>query len=112
MDEMVFFPFRERKLNPKEIQELIKKLAKKYNVPVPEWRIVGEKPKKEKIEKPRFGPITTFERKTIDVLGSFLVASDGTCCIEFYGPPTEETIKHEFKHYVDWLRGHLERESI
>jgi hypothetical protein len=91
---------------------LIRRLAEKYKVPVPEWRIAGERSRKEKGEKPKFGPVTTFETKMIDVSGAFLVVSDGTCSIEFYGPPTKETVEHEFRHYVDWLHGTFKREKI
>ena len=107
---MVFFPYKQR-LSHKEIEELIKNLARKYRVPAPEWRIVGKEAKKDRVETPQFGRITTFKTKTVDVSGAFLVASDGTCSIEFYGSPTKETVEHEFKHYVDWLYGILKREK-
>jgi len=108
----LFFPYEGRKLGPKEVEKLIKKLAKKHNVPVPGWRIVGEGPKPDKVEKPKLGPVTTFQTKIIHVGGAFLPASDGTCSIEFYGPPTKEVVEHEFRHYVDWLHGTLKREKI
>jgi len=108
----LFFPYWEHKLSPKEVETLIKELAKKHNVPVPEWRIVGEGPKPEKVEKPKFGPVTTFQTKTIHVSGTFMGASDGTGSIEFYGLPTKETVEHEFKHYVEWLHGTPKAEKI
>ncbi|MDH5447500.1 MAG: hypothetical protein OEY24_01575 [Candidatus Bathyarchaeota archaeon] len=110
---MVFyFSHKPRKLKTEKVERFIKKLAKKHNVPVPRWRIVGETPKSDRIEKTVFGPKTTFERKTVQVGGAFLMASDRTCCIEFYGLPTKETVEHEFRHYVDWLHGTLRREKI
>lgn len=83
-------------------RELLKELFERHNVP---WIPVLFHPKpitttKEHITTPLGNTMTFFEK----LHGTFNVhPMMGECWIEFYGLPSANTVRHEFRHYLNYL---------
>ncbi|GAH27006.1 unnamed protein product [marine sediment metagenome] len=88
-------------MKEREARELLKELFERHNVPAIPAKF---QPKpittKNQVTTPLGGTLTFMEK----MYGTFNVKPvTGECWIEFYGLPSPNTVRHEFRHYLEYL---------
>lgn len=92
-------------MKEREAREMMNELFERHNVPPISLKFYPKPRTTKRHMTTALGGRIAFMEKTYATFNAKQIMDDLTweCWIEFYGRPTANTVRHEFKHYLEYL---------